>query len=224
MKQEQLQQLKEEIRKFIRKEIIVENFNNDIDEDWKSAAAAGVIGLSTLVPQSGLSAAKNDIKPKYTQNKPSESIVDTLKSYENSKNDPKGGYNKEKHRWYPHNSIEGGSKTIAYGHKILPHEDFSGGISDEEAITLLKKDVVSKVSLAKRKMPKFDSYPVHVKNAIINALYRGDLGPKTIKLINDDKWDEVPREYLHHVNYKTGPSQIKNRMEKNAEAFRNYKI
>ena len=201
----------------------VNDTDGDVDEDWKSTAAAGMLGLSTLLPQSGLSLNKTDTtKPKYSQSQPSnsgESIVDILKGYENSKDNRNGGYNKARQKWYPHRSIEGGSATIAYGHKILPEEDFSNGITDEQAISLLKKDIASKVSLAKKKMSQFDSFGVPVKNAIINALYRGDLGPKTIKLINADKWEDVPSEYLNHPNYKSGPTQIKNRMAKNAEAF-----
>jgi hypothetical protein len=45
------------------------------------------------------------------------------------------------------------------------------------------------------------------------------LGPKTIGLINSGKWDSVAKEYLDHKNAKSGPEQIKRRMNTNAMAF-----
>lgn len=59
-----------------------------------------------------------------------------MKSVENS---IKKGFKKGK--WYPHSSVEGGRKTIAYGHKLKPGEDFSKGLTDREAVTLLIKDL-----------------------------------------------------------------------------------
>jgi hypothetical protein len=50
--------------------------------------------------------------------------------------------------WFPHKSFEGGSDTIAYGHKIQSGEDFSAGITDAQAEELLKKDI-EKVKLTK---------------------------------------------------------------------------
>lgn len=45
-------------------------------------------------------------------------IVRRLKQEENHKNDPKGGYDSNTERWYPHDSYEGGEKTIGYGFKL----------------------------------------------------------------------------------------------------------
>lgn len=53
-------------------------------------------------------------------------------------NDSRAGYSDGK--WYPHGSVEGGSGTIAYGHKIKPGEDFSDGISDSTANQLFESD------------------------------------------------------------------------------------
>jgi len=41
-----------------------------------------------------------------------------VKAVENSKDNPKGGWDKEKQVWYPHDSAEGGAQTIAYGIKL----------------------------------------------------------------------------------------------------------
>lgn len=44
-------------------------------------------------------------------------------------------------KWYPHNSVEGGSPTIAYGHKLKAKENFTNGLSEQEAMLLLVKDI-----------------------------------------------------------------------------------
>ena len=48
-------------------------------------------------------------------------------------------------KYYPYDAVENNvkkkkTKDIGYGHKILPGEDFSKGLTKAEAITLMKKD------------------------------------------------------------------------------------
>ena len=87
----------------------------------------------------------------------------------------------------------------------------------------MKKDISAKESFAKRKIENYDKLPQYVKNGIINALYRGDLGPKTLKLMNMGQWDGVAKEYLNHPNYTSGKyPKIKERMKMNADAFEKY--
>lgn len=54
-------------------------------------------------------------------------------------------------------------------------------------------------------------------------MYRGDLGPKTTKLIKEGKWNEVGKEYLDHNQYKNaeklGIPGVKTRMDWNKEQF-----
>jgi len=45
-------------------------------------------------------------------------------------------------KYYPHESLEGGRKTIAFGHKLKEGEDFSEGISVARAEELLIEDVM----------------------------------------------------------------------------------
>jgi len=49
--------------------------------------------------------------------------------------------------WYSYPSLEGGTKTIAYGHKLKEKENFSKGLTENEAVELLRKDL--QTSLAK---------------------------------------------------------------------------
>jgi GH24 family phage-related lysozyme (muramidase) len=146
-----------------------------------------------------------------------------LMSYENSKDNPKGGYDKAQGRWYPHRSLEGGSDTIAYGHKLLPGEDFSKGITDEEAVTLLRQDIAKREVAIRKALPTYDSLPQYVKNGIISAWYRGDLGPKatpkTMALMKAGDWSQAATEYLNSRDFKTGFAGVKKRMQDNADAF-----
>ena len=57
-------------------------------------------------------------------------------------------------RWYPHVSVEGGRKTIAYGHKLRSGEDFSKGITDKEAVALLIRDLDHHKAEAKKFVDK----------------------------------------------------------------------
>lgn len=65
-------------------------------------------------------------------------FTDLLKKVENG---PRIGFDKEKKLWFPHHSIEGGTDTIAYGHKLTADDakngKFKNGISDNEANELL---------------------------------------------------------------------------------------
>lgn len=54
------------------------------------------------------------------------------------------GYDKQKGLWFPHKSLEGGTDTIAYGHKLTENETkvgkFAKGITDIEAVELMLSD------------------------------------------------------------------------------------
>ena len=147
--------------------------------------------------------------------------VNIIKQFENNINNPKGGYNKVKKLWFPHKSVEGGSDTIAYGHKIQPNEDFSKGITDDDALKLLEKDASKKIDVAKKHIEKFDSMPLTVRIATINALYRGDMGPKTMSLLNQNKFADAAKEYLNHGEYRSTKNRgVKKRMDWNAAVFK----
>lgn len=152
--------------------------------------------------------------------------VNTIRRFENSMANPRGGYNKQLKKWFPHKSLEGGSDTIAYGHKIQKGENFKNGLTDDEAVKLLEKDVDNTIQTAKRLMKNFDSFPLTVKIAIINAGFRGfgkkgDLGPETMKLLDQNKFAAAAREYLNHKEYRTTTNQgVKKRMNWNASVFR----
>lgn len=158
-------------------------------------------------------------------------FLEKLKKWENSKTFSRSGWNEKKKRWYPHPSPEGGLKTIGYGHKIQSAAEQSMyeriGLSDAEAEELFRDNLKTAEARAKLLINTYDKLPTEVKQALINACYRGELSttetPKTLNLMNQGKWDIAAREYLNHSEYRAAKadSSVKTRMNWNYEQFLN---
>jgi LysM repeat protein len=139
-------------------------------------------------------------------------------------NSIKSGWNSKKKRWFPHGSVEGGTGTIAYGHKLTSSDIASGrftkGISQQDAEQLLKDDLFAASRKALAIIPKYKSLPDNVRQALINAVYRGELKSthKTVKLMNADKWSAAAKEYLNNAEYNSRPG-VRNRMDWNQKQF-----
>jgi GH24 family phage-related lysozyme (muramidase) len=119
-----------------------------------------------------------------------------------------------------------GTMTIGYGttRSVYPQMRVGERISDSKANQLLELGIKKEENEVKRLIPKYDQYPRYVRMALLNAKYRGDLGPATIKLINQNKWGFVSKEYLNHPNYKNPgkyPGVVK-RMKSNSDVFDRY--
>ncbi len=144
----------------------------------------------------------------------------------------------KKYKVYPDSN---GIKTIGVGFNLeqpsakktiesfgLNYGDILSGrasINDDIAMKLVEHEISGKISLAKRLLPDFGTYPEQLKIAIVNGLYRGDLSqsPKTIHLMKANKWHDAAKEYLNNAEYKnTDRRQIKDRMNTNAKVFSSY--
>jgi hypothetical protein len=53
-------------------------------------------------------------------------------------------------KWFAQPSAEGGTKTIAYGHKLVPGENYPQGITDAQALEMLKNDINVAANRAKK--------------------------------------------------------------------------
>lgn len=125
----------------------------------------------------------------------------------------------------PGQQIEG-TLTIGYGTTatVLPTLKPGLKISPKRAEDLLTKGIIEHESKARQLVSKYDTYPKYVQAAILNAIYRGDLGPKTAGAMNAGKWADAAVMYLQHKNY-TNPGKfpgVVNRMKSNADAFEKY--
>jgi len=99
-------------------------------------------------------------------------------------------------------------------------------LTDEQVDQLAKHDINEHLQRSKKMFPKFDTYPYYVKEALLNSVYRGDTGPKTVALINAEKWEEAAAEYLNRHDYMNadalGIPGIKRRMDANRDAMLEY--
>ena len=92
------------------------------------------------------------------------------------------GWNKKKKKWFPHVSVEGGKKTIAYGHKLTASDDFKDGITDTEATKLLLDDIKKAhndykkgpVGVKKRMQWNYDKFKYYADSLKVYIVQSGD--------------------------------------------------
>ena len=88
------------------------------EEGWRDVAAAAMLGIGALKGGGDVKAAEptaitQQVKTSKFAN--DTQLVNYIKRVENSVRD---GWSKDKKKWFPHKSHEGGTDTIAYGHKL----------------------------------------------------------------------------------------------------------
>lgn len=129
-----------------------------IEEGWKDVAAAAMLGLGALKGGGEVKAAEptaitQQVKASKFAN--DTELVNYIKRVENSVRD---GWDKKSKKWFPHKSHEGGTDTIAYGHKLTQAEEdngtFSNGLTEDQAIALLKKDIAVHEDRLRYNLPK----------------------------------------------------------------------
>ena len=205
-----------------------------LTEGWKDILAAGALGLGALTANVDASKLPQSTPVVQTAVKDSESSLlnkktsDYIGHWEGKRN---AVYNDTEQKptigigHYLNNSQQDRQLFKSLFGSSVDYDKILNGqqkLTDEQIEKLFNVDVKIKEKLASSKISNFNSLPTSVKNAVINALYRGDLGPKTIALMNSGKWDSVSKEYLDHKNARSGPEQIKRRMKTNALAFDQY--
>lgn len=104
------------------------------------------------------------------------------------------GYNSVKRRWFPHASLEGGTPTIAYGHKMTKAETKAGtievdgeevdvvldGLSDTQAIQLLRQDIAKAEGRLISRITDYQSFPLRYKQVLISLEFNtGNVSNKT---------------------------------------------
>jgi GH24 family phage-related lysozyme (muramidase) len=98
-------------------------------------------------------------------------------------------------------------------------------LSTEQVQKLFQYDLKRKETLIKKLFPQYDSFNKHVKMAIVDGVFRGDLSgsPKTIKLINSGEWGLAAREYLNNKEYNAAvksKSGVAKRMNNNSKIYK----
>jgi GH24 family phage-related lysozyme (muramidase) len=99
-------------------------------------------------------------------------------------------------------------------------------LTNDQVFKLFEYDLDIHLKRAKRLFPSFEKYPIYVKLALTDSVFRGDMARKTIQYINAGDWDRAAKEYINRYDYKNrkklGISGIGPRMERNQQAMLNY--
>lgn len=130
-----------------------------------------------------------------------ETLKKYLKQLKTLENSVKSGYRKGK--WYPHESFEGGTDTIAYGHKLTAGEDYSKGITEAEASELQKQDVLEKQKVAENFVDNkygkgtFDNLPQDSQMLLVDYTYNGVINkfPSFVKHVVNSNKEGMLKEY-----------------------------
>ena len=158
----------------------------------------------------------------YYQGDELESQMDILKELENSV-----GAGKKDGKWYPH-VIDEDETIVAYGHKVTAEEEEAGtyddGLTEEEAIELLKKDIDEANVKVRDKIQDFDSFPFYLKMELVNSAYRGLIqdSPNTLELINKGDFAGAAKEFTNNVPAYKESKGIKKRMDRVVDALNRY--
>lgn len=84
-----------------------------------------------------------------------------------------------------------------------------------------KETYEDRLRILKSKVPDLDNLPSEVKKTLIDNHYRGEIGSKTIQLINEGKFKEAGEAFLQRKDYHDQtPNQIKSRIEGLANALK----
>lgn len=165
-------------------------------------------------------------------------LVNRIKQYENS---IKKGYDPETDTWKPHQSIEGGAPTLAYGDKLLPNKYdmntlkrvMSQGISSEEADRMLIENIKKSQEGAKElmRMHGIEGLDPVQQEALAEMVFQmGKKGTSDFKnMMNslknkdfkgayldalDSKWAEQTPQRAIEVAQRLRFGKLKNRLKK----------
>ena len=115
--------------------------------------------------------------------------------------------------------------TIGYGHYGTDVQD-DLNLTKRQANNILRNDIEIRLDEIQEAIPKFETLPMEVRKNLLGSWFRGSLGgsPKTIKLINEGKFDQAAKEFLNNDEYRTTKLKgVKKRMRATANALRKLK-
>jgi hypothetical protein len=108
-------------------------------------------------------------------------------------NSVRAGWVKSEQKWVPHSSLEGGSDTLAYGHKLTPSEvksgkvkiagesvDFKKGITEGQAVDLFRQDVAKAEEGLSKRVTDFEGLPEKYRQILVSIQFNtGNVSEKT---------------------------------------------
>ena len=196
--------------------------SEETDDEEEDSVGLDIIMYSDSIDEEEL---EEESSSQYYTGDELESQMDILKELENSIG---AGKNEEDGKWYSHESVEGGNPTIAYGHKITDEEleagTYDDGLTEEEAIELLKTDIDDANRKVRDVIEDFDSFPFYLKMELVNSAYRGLIqdSPDTLDFINEGNFEAAADEFTNNVPAYKESKGIKKRMDRVVDALRKY--
>ena len=173
----------------------------------KKAGAAAAIGIGAATgewnPMFTNANAAEERPIGYIDPKQDRDFVAYMKSAENA---AKEGF--KDNRWYPHRSFEGGTDTIAYGHKLGKVEKYPRGIANSEAENLLKRDLMNAENIVKIKVGEKTYNDLDNKQKQMLIDFSFNLGPNFMrefpKFVEGVLIDDIDVMKKEHFRYSKG--------------------
>jgi GH24 family phage-related lysozyme (muramidase) len=152
-------------------------------------------------------------------------FINFIKEIENA---GKKGYDKRRNIWFPHESPEGGLKTVGYGHKIKSAAEQRNlektGLTNQQVEELLIKDLTSASRRAKDYVQRrfsgavLDQTQMEMLTEFAFNLGSLDGFPKFTEAVVKGDWNIARKEY--HRNY-TDKQGVRQRLDTRNTAFFN---
>lgn len=112
-------------------------------------------------------------------------------------------------KFYPYKDSEG-FLTVGYGHKVLPNENFTNGISEIEALSLLDKDIAK----AESQLSKLNLIiPKDWHDFMIIMIFQLGLSgtmkfKKMIQALRDANYSEAIKQAKDSLWYRQTPNRL----------------
>lgn len=125
---------------------------------------------------------------------------------------------------------KGGTLTIGWGH-TGSEAKIANKITNSKAEALLTTDIDNEEKKTKTLFPKYDTYPLYVRRALVNSVFRGEAKKSYswVQDINSGKWESAAENYLKGWNIDFSKAKdpryrggVADRMVTNQNAFKKY--
>lgn len=87
---------------------------------------------------------------------------------------------------------DNGAPAIAYGHRLLPGENFSGPITEEQGEEILSKDLVRFEAMVSARVPA--SCNQNQFDALVDFVYNVENQPRSLEQMLAHGWADVPNQ------------------------------
>lgn len=119
-----------------------------------------------------------------------------------------------------------GILTSGTGHRVTSEEEAKKhfNLSQEDGEKLLDTDVSTRLKDINKAIPDYNNFRDELQDTIASSWFRGSIpgSPKTIKLINEGKYNEASKEFLNNAEYRNKKTArgVKERMKRTSDQLK----